>query len=500
MKQKIKSNILPFAVLTLLAAGMILLIRFCNKRIAYTELETTLCSAGLGVAFLAAGAVFLAKTKEISENHIAAVLYMGFLLRVLFLIFTPASFFQNDMGAFEPDNYGNLGYVYILYTTGKLPALNPMEHYQLYHPPLHFAISAAYLRLLALLGVGVEGSAPVLLRFLSLLYCTGTSIVTDKLAKKLGAACEGRLVIACVISFLPYQVFLSGALNNDPLMLLLCMLSFYYAVCWYKTPTGRNILKLAVSIGLAMTTKISAALIAPAIGAVMLWKAWENRKEWLAYLKQFLLFGVVVFPLGMWYALLRLVQYGMPITYAPSLPEDSIQNISAYTVGQRLFDFGGAFDVLHIQWNRFEGFTDHNIFTTLIKYAVFGETSYDVATKNLRFFSTVAVAATGLLFLLLLVMTVKFTAEKRIDAPTKVLFLVTILLSLVMYVRFCFAYQFICAMNLRYILVAFYLGILLFGRTCELTNQFWFKKVVRIFLLLFVTQSLLLFFNLFAAL
>ncbi len=481
-------------------------VRFCNAGFAQTQTPTLVSTLLLAAVLLAAGGCLLRRREEIPESAVSLVIWMGVLIRILHVAYTPVGFFQNDLGMFAPDNYGNMGYVYYLYTYGTLPDVNPMSHYQFYHPPLHFAVCALLLRVAAFFGGDIGRMGVRYLQILPLVYSALTLLYFDKTAKKMKVPVTGRFLAVCAVAFLPYQILLSGAVNNDPPVLLFMVMSVYYALVWYEEPTALHIFQLALAIGLGMMTKIFAALVAPGIGVLMLMRAFQSRAEWKRYLGQFCFFATVVFPLGLWYAVLRYVQFRMPLTYAPGLPEDSIQNISRYSVWERFFDFSGAFTVPYIQWDRQEAFADHNIFTTLVKYAVFGEADYSRVADTVRVVSVLMLWATMVLLLLLLAGIVLFLGDQTIAVHVRTLVLVCIAVIFAMYVKFCLEFTFICAMNIRYILAAIYLGMLAMGygfsgviRRLEAGNR-KAGKVLRISLAalfwIYVTGSILLEFNL----
>ena len=100
---------------------------------------------------------------------------------------------------------------------------------------------------------------------------------------------------------------------------------------------------------------------------------------------------------------------------------------------ERFFDFSGAFTVPYIQWDRQEAFADHNIFTTLVKYAVFGEADYSRVADTVRVVSVLMLWATMVLLLLLLAGIVLFLGDQTIAVHVRTLVLVCIAVIFAMY-------------------------------------------------------------------
>lgn len=194
-------------------------------------------------------------------------------------------------------------------------------------------------------------------------------------------SCEGRLMAVCFAGFLPYSVMMSGALNNDPLVTLLMVMCVYYTFRWYEKPDMKGILIMALCIGSAMMTKLSGGLIAPVMAVLMLQRAWKDRKNWTAYLKQFVCFGLIAFPLGCWYSVYCYIRYQMPFGYVVSLGEDEMQFIGMHDKWSHFFDFERAFEHLAIREDGIGNFADYNIPVSLVKFATFGDSHHYPLTE-----------------------------------------------------------------------------------------------------------------------
>lgn len=415
---------------------------------------------GLAVLLVIALLVLLEMEKGVTENVIMLVIFAAFLLRIFYTVLTMALLYQNDITVFHPDCTGHLGYVYYMYRDGHLPDVDPTTQFEFYQPPLHYAVSAVFLRLLGFMRLfpaereGVEE----ILQVLPMIYSMITIVFIDKIGRRIKLSPEGRLILVCLAGFLPYSVMTGAALNNDPLALLLMVMSIYFTLKWYDAPDMKGILIMALCIGGAMMTKLSSALIAPAMAVLMLHRAWKDRKRWTVYLKQFTGFGLVAFPLGLWHSLYCFIKYGMPIGYASPLEEDSLQYIGNYDKWARFFDFDRAFEYLGVRMDYAHYFADYNIPVTLVKFATFGESQYYRDSSLTHILGTGMFWVNAALFVLMAVAFVAWCFFRDGRMIQKVFICTGAVVSLVLYVKFCLKYTHVCTMNIRYIMCAVYLG------------------------------------------
>lgn len=416
---------------------------------------------GLTLVLLAGCVLCICVERGVTENTVLLVIFAGFLIRLFYVVMTQGHLVQNDIGSLRDGDWGNLGYVYQILATRRLPVQNPMEHYQLYHPPLHFALSAFCAGFYALFGIGL-GQWDEVMQMLPLFYTTAILIFLNKIGLQFRCSTLGRCVMLGLAGFLPYSIQMGGALNNDPLVTLFMVMCVYFTFKWYNDSSLKNIMIMAVCIGCAMMTKLSGAMIAPAMAVIMLWRAWSDRKQWVKWVKQFACFGVVAFPLGLWYSILRWVQFRMPFGYAPSLTKEMSQYIGMYDLWDRFRDYGHALESLALRWGPAPD-VDYNIPIALVKYSVFNELGYYAMTPSTEILGTIVFWATAIMFLLLVAAFVIWLFMRRDKAIYKVFFGTGFLVILLAYMKFCLDYPHVCAMNVRYIMIAVYLGMLILG-------------------------------------
>ena len=460
------------------------------------------CSILLGIALLL-GILILTGRRVITEREIYFVIVAAVLMRFFYAVTTQANYFQNDIGFFGEQSSGHLGYIYQIYATGRLPNVNPIDNGQFYHPPLHHALSAILIKICVLLGLNVA-SGDEYMQMLSIFYGVVTLVYIDKLAKQLKLSEYGRFIVAVLAGFFPYGIMLHTALNNDPLVTMLMIMALYYTLKWYEKPCFKSIIAMAVCIGCAMMTKLSGALIAPAMAVPMLAKAWQMRKQWKSIFCQFLCFGCIAFPLGLWHSVLQNLKYGMPLGYVLQLPLDLTQSLVDFTTRDRFLNFSGAFDSLIVSWNRFGDYIEYNIFMAIWKFSTFGETFFYSINPVIQLVSTILFAGIGLLFILLIISGIWYLFSKKEPLMPKVLLLGSMAIIGIMYLKFCIDYPFVCTMNVRYIMVALFTGILLVGKLLSnpgawlhtvKTGKLLYYGIINIGLLLYVISTVLMYWN-----
>lgn len=413
--------------------------------------------------------------KGFSEELILLILFGAFLMRLFYAVMVQSHIYQNDVGALFLGNEGHLGYVYNFYATGRMPKENPMEYYQYYQAPLFHIISAVFVKLFVAAGF-VMDEINELLQIVSVMYGTLTLLFVNKIGIRLKVPAWSRAVVMGIASFMPWGIIQGAALNNDGLMVLFGVMALYYTLVWYEHPNYGTILLMAVCIGCSMMTKISGALAAPAMAVLMLHKAWKERKQWISYLKQFLLFGAAAFPLGLWYPLRQFILYRMPPGFVPRIPDTDMQFIGMYSKRQRFFDFGNAFESLSLRWDNTVA-VDYNIPVSLVKFAAFGEGNYYQINEALRVTGTILFWMTLAIFVLMAAVFILWLFVGRQTAVRKAFVSMVLAVSLFSYVKFNLAYPFVCTMHIRYIMLAVYFGFLVSGLFLgELEERFWQEK------------------------
>ena len=218
-------------------------------------------------------------------------------------------------------------------------------------------------------------------------------------------------------------------------------------------PGFRKIIVVAVCIGLAMMSKLSAGLVAVPVAfiflAALIRARFKDSKLWL----QFLSFAGVVFPMGLWFPIRNLIMWGIPPTYVFDLGKVPSMDLSGYSVFDRLL---GTSEVSRsIPFVVFdENNKDFNIFTILFKSSLFD----DLDHHDRPVFSLLGIIMLflGLVLVIMCIIglvraVIRVFKEHDVCMASVVILLITELAAIIV---FAFRYPLICSSSFRYIMPA----------------------------------------------
>lgn len=421
-------------------------------------------------------------TKKKQKYILYMVACLCILVRICFVacssILEPGM--QNDMGSLNENCFGHLGYIYYLANGGDIIHNGADIHYQFYHPPLHYMISAMWLKIVMGCGVSLLAAGESL-QILTCIYSMLTLLFVDKLVRLLGGDVRERIAALCLVGFFPYAVFMSGSINNDSLSLLFMVMTCYGLFRYYEEATMKNALLLGLCFGLAIMSKMSALILGPGIAALLLYQLIKRKKEWKRCIVQYLSLGAVSGILGLWYPVKNYVLYGMDLLYIPRLELDSEQYIGHFSRISRLLDFDpGQLASLGIVFNGEKGVLDHNIFLSLLKYSVFAESEYYLAAEGI---SRILFWVFGILLAVVTLAAVYAVCRGNWKTEYKVVIALFYGANMCSYLRFCFTHPHVCTMHVRYIMIAVILTMI---------GAAFFEKKQKRVLGLYVTTALLL--------
>ena len=462
-----------------------------------------------GSLFLAASLiavlVILKLTKRLTfQNALILVFITGVAVRIIYAFYTPIadnSVRQHDVWRFiagsgdelleKFNNRRHAEYIEYIAKYLKLPDADPSGGLsQLYHPPLHHILAGLWLRLNITFGMSYK-SAVEGIQILTAFYSSTCMITGYKIFRELGLCGKKLFVATTLVSLFPWFFLFAGGVNNDILSVALGFGAILATIKWYKNPKISKLILIALTLGLAMFTKLSMGLLAPAIAYVFLVKFISvcRKRENVIFTRKgektigviymicgFALFAVVVFPLGLGWQVKNLVLWDMPLTYVPSLSQNADQYIGFHGVLERLFGFN--FDTLTNpfviwgdkgDWN----FWEYNLGLGAIKTGLFGEASFFALGKSADFkkvvISTIGSAFCECLYLfaivliLLSLVSLYFFFKNKFYGLNKTLVTMLGLIFITFfanYIIFCFGYPFTCTMNFRYMVPCLFLPIL----------------------------------------
>jgi len=416
------------------------------------------CILTLGfLAGITAGLII--KRKMTEHGAVIMIFASSMALKLDYIYYTSCYMRQQDTLLFDYP-MGHLGYIGYLYFNRHLPDFDPRQAWSFSHPPLHHAVSAFWVRVNTKLGIS-QSMAVENIQLLTLFYTGAILLFVYLILKEMNVKGWALYSILLITAFHPCFIIMSGSVNNDILSIMFMAGAFLYTLRWYKDSSLKNILILAVMIGCAMMSKVSAGIIAVGIAAVFLIKFVAERMQWKKYIARFAAFGVVVFPLGLWAPIRNNILFGVPLTYAEKLELSDPQYIGNIPLIQRFTDFSlYQLQNLNIQFEEAGTYREFNVFLGLLKTTIFGyfdfykETPLMTAAGTALFWMNVL-----LVFASIAAGIVCLTKYRKKMTVTKVFFFLQFVVFMISYFNFCVQYPHICTMNVRYIMPVLFAGL-----------------------------------------
>ena len=415
---------------------------------------------------------FCFQTKNYKQQ-LTSLLIMGtsFLLKFSYVFYTSISTRQNDVGKFS-GNDSHAGYINYFLKNFSLPNFDPREKWQFCHPPLHHIISAVWISINENIFNISEQAAQESLQTLTLFYSMAIVISAYKILRHFKLNGKALYIPLLIIAFHPTFILYSGAINNDVLSVAFIMGAVVCTLKWYENQTMKNILEIALCIGLGMMTKMSAALVAPSVAIVFLVVFIKKIKtSWKKLLGQFAAFGGVCIPLGLWFSVRNYIKWGIPLNYVhiPGVntpeyitPIVQLQYLGNKSFLSRITDFSSSYFstpfINHRLYNSEHivyGFNENNPVIVLMKTSLFNEfidksyfTSHPFILKLTYVFFWLAVFLAAAAFVFMIVSLFRKGTMK----PLEKVFLISYYgVLMVNFYIFAYEYPWVCSMNFRYI-------------------------------------------------
>lgn len=399
-------------------------------------------------------------------NHLTprlACILLGaaaFSLHAVYILYTAYLVRQHDV----LDIQSPIGHqAYMLYFVNHnfaLPNFDPRSVWEFYHPPLHYWVSALWIKLQMLFGTD-PATAVENVQYLTLFYSCAALIISYRILRILQFDGAALIVSFAILCLHPSLILLSGSINNDMLGIVLSFAAILYALRWYQNPTRKNILLLALWIGLSMMAKSSGILAAPAVAFLFLRKFLKAKDSRLIFWKQFGLFLAVSIPLGLWWSIYCKIRFGMPIGAVTGLQPDNPQYLGHDSPIQRLFGMDWHHFSVFENWNWQGGVFEYNLWIALLKTALFDEAELFVSGPGLIFsqmlFGVNVLLAAGMLVCIILSVVYAWRKKAAIKTcqagfrPFTLFFTVLFVTYLLFYIGFCFREPYACTQNFRYI-------------------------------------------------
>ena len=419
------------------------------------------------------------------------VIALGFLFRLYYTHLTPYNVSKHDLGyttGLDSENLGSghLGYIEYIAQEMALPNFSPLSRWSFYNPPLFHTAAAVVLGFFHMLGIP-DAQAWELTQYLPCVAIFLSVIGVYRVLRLFEIKSVPLLVGTALVSFHPTLSYLSLALNNDAMSFMFTVWAVYFAVRWYREPQKKTIVYLALCIGLGMMTKLTVALIAPPVALLFAVRFFKDKK-WMVYIKQFAIFLSICVPTGLFWGVRNLWLYDMPITYVQSLPENSGQNVSGFSMAER-FGWPAWSDFIRLDASWSAPNPDHNIWSQSLRTALFDDNALLWETDGQKLAGQVLMIVTLALFFLLSALTVWGLIRAKKQSPLlRGFILFACLLLIGNFVKFCVDYPMTCTIHFRYIAPLMLYGSIGLGFWWESTKK---KLPARILLCVVVLAVLI---------
>ena len=444
----------PYIITALaVAASYILFVLILSVQGSIIRLLMLICVFLCFLLFLLKGRF---KIRNLKAQHlIIAVIAAGIIMRIGYMLYTP--FLERGHDVYNWDSTGHFGYMYQLFKSGALPQANSN---QFYHPPFQHIIQALVVKLFSLFNqngeiAGLFEAAKIVPCFAS----CAVMFVSRSICSEAGLSKRAAAIALSLVAFHPSFYILSSSVNNDSLMLLFFMTAVLYTIRWYKSPTMKNILLIALSIGFSMMTKLSGGMVAlftaPVFLAVLIQRI--RLKQAKPLIGQFAAFALVCLPLALWYPIRNYILFNQPLGYVLRISSDSGLYCGARTITERFFSFpvNEIVNPLYCQ-----PYGDYNIWLYTLKCSAFGEFQFEQAP-----FLAAALIVSNLAVILMSLAATVYTIARGKEVGRVVRFgmFYIWLVVMVSFIVFNLQYPFGCTMDFRYIIPTSIIGAIYTG-------------------------------------
>ncbi len=404
------------------------------------------------------------------------------ILRIFYIMYTPTWERQHDVIGFNNGKgIGQAALTEYLAENHHFPDFDPRKRWGFFQPLLHHIIAAVWLNINTALGIAYDKACENI-QILTLIYSMIFVFYGYRLFKQMKLSGTALNAAVFVTALHPSFILMSGSVNNDMLCLMLIIMSVFYAISWYNNSNCGNIAKTALCIGGAMMAKLSGFLAAPAIAVLFLVKLYRGgKKEAAGYMKQFILFGCISFPIGLFFPLRNLILFKVPLMYMPEVGEP----VGDHSIFARIFDVRVTSPFSNMVKNG-SAFDEFNVPVAMIKTSLTGE--YDFGAVNsyitpyawVLFLTGVILAAAA--FIATICFTVRPAVDKDItgspmsDPVIRGFWAIFYATGLVFYLRLAFSVPNFSSEDFRYVAYlivpeSLYLGLLL--KSLEKKKQFF---------------------------
>lgn len=445
-----------------LIIGFILLTLFFfyNQTGEYNNLFSEILTCTLLICSSVTG-FFLYKNDLLNtKTLICLIAVCGFAFRLGYAI--KFGYWQNQHDVESLNSSGHLSYIYYIFNNFKLPDSN---EWQFSHPPLHHILSAVVVWLGNVFGFTIERSFENI-QLLTVFYSSVSMLLGIKICNELGI--KGKVLVLCslILAFFPGMFILAGSINNDILMITLTLAGMLFLIKWYKKPSVTFALFCGLFNGLAMMTKVSAAMFAAAAALTVIIKFFIDKNlKFNTVLLHALVFIVVLLPLGLWHPMRSYILFEQPLGYVAPIPiTNPLYNGDISLFKRIVLPFSTDATGVYV-----DVWTEYNIWSYILRNSLFGE--YYFGVEGIAIFTVIANFVLILLSLVSLIILLCSKISINLNLPILSFYVVL----LAFFVYFIIKYPFGCSMDFRYITPLFFIGVVFVGlglQKVRLSNKF----------------------------
>ena len=386
-----------------------------------------------------------------------SIAILGVIARFVAMIYTSPKVFQHDV-MYE---YGHLDYAVYIFRNWNLPEHNIKEFSQ---PPLNALMQAIVMKILSpfiryskIFYTNLYEPTKIL----SFLYSCITIYIIYKILKEFDLSKKVRNIIFAIVTLYPGIIIMSTQYSNDNISYMFFYLSLLLTIRWAKNHNLKTIILLAISIGVGMLSKISVGLIAFITGPMMLAVLIKSNDKKKIFI-QLLIFAMIVFPLGLSYAIRNLILFKQPIGSIYEVAINTKLNLRkySYTIFDRFLSI--PLDKIFEKENGiYHNYFEYNVWIDLIKTSTFDEfhigknTNMEVFLRLLYIANIAFYIASFISIIVTIVKVIKsITIKVKYNNSLlnfRIICIMLFILAIFAYLYFNIRYPYSCNSNYRYI-------------------------------------------------
>lgn len=403
------------------------------------------------LVFLAVAALlaFLWNKKKKADFCITLAALTAVVLRGLYIWYTPTWIRQHDVIGFSNGKgIGQAAFIEWFYEKHMLPDFDVRERWGFFQPALHHILAAIWLKINTLIGFGYSAACENI-QVLTCIYSLVITYFAYKIFIQSGLRGTALKIAFAITALHPSFILAAGSVNNDTLCVMLTVMAMYFALQWERKSTYKNILLTGLCIGLSMMTKLSGVLIAPAVAYLFLDKWIRSGKEkFLYYLKQYVSFGIVAFPLGLFFPFRNFLKFGVPLNYTPPVGEalEKTDLVSRFLDVKTLTPFTCLI-------KNGDSYDEFNIPLAIMKTSLTGEDNFALSNSYELIPAWILLISGALLAVAALIATVYlvFMGSKFLALQTRVFWGILYIVSVGFMINLCLSIPNFSSQDFRYV-------------------------------------------------